>query len=123
MTCMQKWIGVIIVFSGSALTACGIGGFWMTGSPFPSHVIPYRDRWEKPGMTEASRAQDWVTCGGDADGGSSMHVKRMLPGETNEQADIRQEFALQRCMIRAGYRYTGNCESAYAKARPLCGAP
>lgn len=106
------------------LTGCGIGlGLFPKSSYETLHPRPYRDSWEKPGMTEASRAQDWVVCGGDADGGSSMHVKRMLPGETNEQADIRQEFALQRCMIRAGYRYTGNCGSAYAKTQPSCGAP
>jgi len=102
----------------------GIGGQWMTGNPFyVYHPTPYRDSWTKRDATEEGRQADWVACGGDADGGSSMHVKRMLPGETNEQARTRQEFALQRCMIQAGYRYTGNCSSADMKARPLCGAP
>ena len=106
------------------LAGCGIGlGLFPKSSYEALHPKPYRSLWTRSDMTEEGRRADWVMCGGDADGGSSMHVKRMLPGETNEQASTRQEFALQRCMIRSGYRYTGDCSSAYMKARPLCGAP
>lgn len=86
-------------------------------------IKPYLQYWVKEGMTVDGRLRDWVACGGDPDGGFSMHVNRMLPGETNEQARTRQSFAHQRCMLRSGYRYTGNCSSADMKARPLCGAP
>ena len=48
------------------------------------HPKPYRDYWLKPGMTNEGRKADWVTCGGDVDGGFSVHVRRMLAGETNE---------------------------------------
>jgi len=77
-------------------------------------------------MTEEGRRADWIACGGDTDGGSSMDVKRMRPGETNEQGGHRQEYALQRCMLQQGYRFTGyigNCAKPYMKAAPRCGAP
>lgn len=121
---MRKTVLIAVLTTFTMMfSGCGIGGHWMTGDPFyVSHPTPYRNFWTKTDVTEQGRRADWGACGGDADGGSSMHVKRMLPGETNEQARTRQEFALQRCMVRAGYRYTGDCSSAYMQARPLCGA-
>jgi hypothetical protein len=69
------------------------------------HPKPYRDYWTKFGMTEESRTKDWVECGGDADGGFSMHVKKMLPGETNETSRLRQTSEFKACLTQRGYHY------------------
>lgn len=74
-------------------------------------------------MTEESRLQDWVACGGVESGDFGVVLEDRLPGESQSDSQNRQAAKFQRCMIRAGYRYTGDCSSAYMKARPLCGAP
>lgn len=66
---------------------------------------PYMSYWHKDGMIEEGRRADWVACGGDADGGFSMHVKRMLPGETNETSRLRQTSEFKACLAQRGYRY------------------
>jgi len=75
------------------------------------------------GMTGKSRLDDWTACGGKENGTFSWKVKQQLPDETDKAARMRQEHAFERCMIRSGYRYTGNCSSAYMKVSPLCDAP
>lgn len=112
-----------LLFLSLTQTGCGIGGHWMNGNPFREPVKPYIDYWEKEGMTEESRLNDWAACEGSENGTFSWKVKQQFPDETDEAARMRQEHAFQRCLIRSGYRYIGNCSSEYMKARPLCGAP
>jgi len=73
--------------------------------PVDRHIKPYGDCWNKTAMTDEGRKADWVACGGDADGGFSMHVKRMLPEETNETSRLRQSSALKVCLTQRGYHY------------------
>jgi len=114
----------LLLFLSFTQTGCGIGGHWMNGNPFNDRPVKsYSDFWEKEGMTKKNRRDDWTACGGNENGTFSWKVKQQLPDETDKAARMRQEFAFQRCMIRSGYRYTGNCSSEYMKARPLCGAP
>ena len=112
-----------IAIVSNLLTACGIGGFWMEGNPFPTPVKPYLHYWEKSGMTEDRRLSDWLACGGDKDGDFSWKSRKQLAGESNEQSSRRQRDDHQRCMIQRGYRYTGKCSDPDMKSRPLCGAP
>ncbi len=77
----------------------------MNGNPFPSSVRPYMSYWHKDGITEEAQKIDWVTCGGDVDGGFSMHVKKMRPGETNETSRLRQSSELRTCLTQRGYRH------------------
>jgi len=86
-------------------------------------IKPYLAYWQKEGMTEEGRLKDWVACGGNERGTFSWKVKQQLPDETDDAARTRQNFAFQRCMIRSGYHYTGDCSSKYMRSRPLCGAP
>lgn len=95
----------------------------MNGNPFREPVKPYIDYWEKEGITEESRLNDWIVCGGHADGGFRLDRNKRKTDESIDTYQTRLEFEFQRCMIRSGYRYTGNCSSEYMKARPLCGAP
>lgn len=100
----------------------------MTGDPFyKPDIKPYITYWEKEGMTENVRQEDSVSCrsGGVTPGGiyKPDFDKALLPGETESEAYNRLIIDWQRCMIRGGYHYTGNCFSDWAKTRPACGAP
>tara|TARA_R110000851_G_scaffold254667_2_gene407250 strand:- start:3564 stop:3983 length:420 start_codon:yes stop_codon:yes gene_type:complete len=86
-------------------------------------IKPFIAYWEKNGMTEESRLEDWIACEGNENGTFSWKVERQLPNETDEATRTRQEYTFQRCMISSGYHYTGDCSSKYMQARPLCGAP
>lgn len=120
---MKLWKLVwVILCLGIALSGCGIGGYWMTGDPFyKPDIKPYIAYWHKEGMTEESRLHDWVACGGHPDGGFRLDRNKRKTDESTDTFQTRLEFEFQRCMIRSGYRYTGNCSSEYMKARPLCG--
>ncbi|HMM55832.1 MAG TPA: hypothetical protein PKC23_12525 [Candidatus Desulfobacillus sp.] len=87
------------------------------------NIKSYMEYWTKDGMTAESRVRDWVACGGQPNGNFGLDSRKRLPGEEYSNYRTRLEFEFQRCMIRNGYRYTGNCSSEYMKARPLCGAP
>ncbi len=96
----------------------------MNGNPFyEPDIKPYISYWQKDGMTEKSRLNDWVACGGLPDGSFALDRKKRLPDENSDTFRTRLEFEFQRCLLQNSYRYTGNCTSAYMKARPLCGAP
>lgn len=112
-----------LLFLGLTQTGCGIGGYWMNGNPFREPVKPYIDYWDKEGMTKESRLNDWIVCGGHPDGGFRLDRNKRTTDESIDTYQTRLEFEFQRCMIRSGYRYMGNCSSEYMKARPLCGAP
>ncbi len=105
-------------------TGCGIGGHWMNGDPFyKPYIKPYIAYWTKEGITEESRLNDWVECGGLPDGSFALDRKKRLPEESSDIFRTRLEFEFQRCMLRANYHYTGNCSSEHMKARPLCNSP
>ncbi len=105
-------------------TGCGIGGHWMTGDPSAGvNVKPYIAYWEKEGMTEESRLEDWIACGGFRNGGFGINMQDRLPSESQAESQNRQQTDFQRCILSAGYHYTGDCSSDWAKTRPACGAP
>jgi len=56
-------------------------------------------------MTEEMRKVDWEDCGGNANGGFSWRVKKMLPGETDEASRLRQSLELETCLSQRGYHY------------------
>jgi len=107
---------LLIVFAGFGLSSCyqscavgdPLGMFTYCPKDVREklyHPKPYRDYWINNGVTEEGRRNDWVACGGDDDGGFSMHVKRMLSGETNEISRLHQSSDLKACLTQRGYRY------------------
>ncbi|HMM55778.1 MAG TPA: hypothetical protein PKC23_12255 [Candidatus Desulfobacillus sp.] len=92
-------------------------------SEYQKNIKSYMEYWTKDGMTAESRVRDWVACGGQPNGNFSLDSRKRLPGEEYNAYLNRLEAEFERCMIRNGYRYTGNCSSDYMKASPLCGAP
>ncbi|MEJ7029227.1 hypothetical protein, partial [Ralstonia solanacearum] len=99
---------------------------WMT---CVSDSKPYIEKWDKPGMTSDTRDQDSANCGG----GSGSHApgfsqKRIneekRPGEKESSAYARLFYNWERCMIKKGYRFTGECyNNEISRASPACGAP
>ena len=122
---MKRFQVVSTAFLFFALVGCGtqVALSGKARTEYLKSIKPYIAYWEKAGMTEERRRQDWLACGGNERGTFSWKVKQQLPDESDEIARIRQEHAFERCMIRAGYRYTGNCSSEDMKSQPLCGAP
>ena len=62
MNAVSRLFAIVIV--SNLLVACGIGGFWMEGNPFPTPIKPYLRHLEKPGVTDEQRREDCRTCGG-----------------------------------------------------------
>lgn len=94
--------------------------------PWPDHI----EYWYKAGTTAAQRIQDSIDCKGHANGlpvESKVNLEAaMLPGEEDtEQARGRLFHNLERCMLKKGYQYTGECNMGYQfhRDRPACGAP
>lgn len=125
----QKF-AVCIFVSSALLSGCGIGGFWMNGDPSAGkNIKPYIEKWDKPGMTPDSRDQDAASCGG----GSGSHApgfsqkkinEERRPGEKENSAYARLFYNWERCMIKKGYRFTGECyDNEISRASPACGAP
>ena len=66
-------------------------------------IKPFIAYWEKSGMTEESRLEVWIACGGNENGTFSWKVKQQLPNENDEDSRTRQDYTFQRCMISSGY--------------------
>ncbi|ABR91906.1 Uncharacterized conserved protein [Janthinobacterium sp. Marseille] len=102
----KNYLGVLAFGMALLLAGCGIGlGLAPRSSYDTYHPKPYRDYWIKSSMTEEGRKVDWIACGGDADGGTSMHVQKMLSNETKETSRLRQTSELKACLSQRGYRY------------------
>lgn len=115
------------------LSGCGIGGFWMNGSPFTAPSKPYLQRWEKPDISPEQRRYDSRGCGSDWPETAaypddvSFSNERMnttkKPGENVYATDRRLFDDWQRCMLKKGYVYTGMCQDTeISRSRPACGA-
>lgn len=65
--------------------------------------IPLRDFWEKPNMTDKTRKQDWVMCGGDDKGEITINTRLSARNmETlNKKADD-----ISQCMHQKDYQLT-----------------
>lgn len=100
----RKYSVFLTISMVQILMGCGLG--LAPRSPdYVYHPKPYRDYWVKQSMTEEGRKVDWIACGGDANGGLSMHVQKMLRNETKETSFLRQSSDLKACLSLRGYRY------------------
>ena len=81
---------------------------------------PFRDKWLLTGAPPAIRDRDWVDCGGNETGDYFVDHDVLDPGL---KASRQINYAIQRCMLEKGYRYTGPCNNEVTMAFPGCGAP
>lgn len=108
-------IGMFIVLNG-----CGIGGMWMNGNPFfgEEPYIPLRDYWVAGDFVPEQRNRDWIECEGHR---INSPIPRLNAKEWNEVTNA-MHLDVQRCMLKKGYHYTGQCIKSNANW-PACGAP
>lgn len=121
---------VVGVFS-TLMGCCPNGCFVLTGPAFEAlaHPTPLREQWSRLDKSDAERGPDWEKCGGYKDGGFSpkeeLLAKERAPDEKNIfAAHDRLYRELQRCMIRNGYAFIGECyDNEISRSLPACGAP
>ncbi|GGP23017.1 hypothetical protein [Silvimonas iriomotensis] len=122
---------------GILLAGCCPGGcFIATGKDVEAliNARPYLLQWAKADVTPESRRMDSRTCGSDLletvpypDGiafSQDRIQKEQQPREDDRAAYSRLFDNWQRCMLKKGYRYTGQCyDNEISRALPACGAP
>lgn len=106
----------------TSLSGCFCWGCFVPLSP-PPPSKPRIENWERAETSAETRLADWQACGGDKTGNFSRDPKDSIEGEDILQANKRQSAEHQRCLIRKGYRYIGECWNDYWKSMPACGAP
>lgn len=85
------------------------------------HPKPLFYDWQKNGVSQEKKIQDWIECGGRRDG--SYTTPDRLPEEKDDFAASKRKFyQIQRCMLINGYNFTGKCDNQITKATPGCGA-
>lgn len=111
------------------LAGCAIGNGQICGPQTPAAYCdsnaykqltqppPLRDSWV--GSSLQSRAQDWVHCGGSSDGWFDVQTNDPSGNDYNQKAKEKSH-SIQRCMLKNGYRYTGQCDSSVMKQAPAC---
>ena len=89
----------------SMLTGCELifqAGPALSGHAYDEYqksIKAYVEYWEKPGMTQESRLKDWRACGGGSNGSFGVVSQDRRPGESQDDAQNRQRFTFQRCML------------------------
>ena len=122
---------IVLLHFGVAfiLTGCGVGGFWMNGNPFPAKPGPPPiEGWNKLDASAEQRIADSIDCGGSSFGPDFSLEKvqaERVPGEYLMKPSARLNHNWERCMLKKGYQYTGECDFDYQfyRERPACGAP
>lgn len=97
-----------------ALAGCGtqIGISGKARGDYLKSIKSYGDYWVKAGMTKARQREDWMACGGRANGAYSSDAPSGSTNEVLSKADKKKRKALGDCMSAKGYR-----SSAPARAR------
>ncbi|MEX3948283.1 hypothetical protein AB4Y40_11095 [Paraburkholderia sp. EG287B] len=96
-----------------------------TGEAYERAISPstsHSDSWEKAGVSEEQKRDDWIACGGKRNGLFDPPYNRKSDGDAGAFF-ARENRKLQRCLIGKGYRFTGQCIHDMAKTEPACGAP
>lgn len=112
---MKEFGLLLVVLSlSSALFGCGIEPA-LSGRAYDEYqksIKSYGDYWVKAGMTKARQREDWMACGGRANGAYSSDAPSGSTNEVLSKADKKKRKALGDCMSAKGYR-----SSAPARAR------
>ena len=123
---MKRFIQVnAVLWLSTILSGCGIG-LGLFPYAVNHNIKPYLQYWEKEGATSSDRQSDSRECGSTllptARGQDDI---ALTPNgmKYDEKSYDRAMDEWQRCMIKKGYRFAGNCNSESAKEQPACGAP
>jgi len=93
--------------------------------PVDRNIKPYLHYWEKSGVRAEQRLADGTRCGGGykepnmpSFSKEAISVARLAGGKDDNQAYSQLFHDWERCMLKKGYRYTGNCDAE----TPACDA-
>lgn len=101
------------------LAACTIGNGRICGPQTPAvycdreayerlmHPKGYGEYWVKEGMTKHGWQQDWLACGGMADGGYSDDAPSGSSNAVMTAANKKKINDLKICMSSKGYHFSG----------------
>ncbi len=136
---MNCWVcfGGAICISSILLTSCTIGNGTICGPQTPLIYCDsganqramnrkrYIEWWGKTNLSTDQRSRDWVACGGYVGGDYGPPFDQLRqekrPDEVGESAAYeRLSHEFQRCMLKNGYYYTGNCNSKAMRLEPMC---
>jgi len=126
----------LLVFTCVVMTGCTIGNGRICGFQTPAIDCdkaayerlqkPYVEKWQKLGMTVAQRDQDTLSCGSVIAGpGAPSFTRAALQAEEKPGDDLSDDAFTrlhrhwQRCMLKKGYHYTGDCSGK--TSTPACG--
>jgi hypothetical protein len=89
---------------------------------------PYIESWRHPTLSAEQRHADAVSCGlKDPNYGRRFNQEEInasrLPSEKDMETYYRLGNVWQRCMLKKGYLWNGDCNGEIARTRPACGAP
>lgn len=129
---------VSIVLISFLMTGCSIGNGRICGPQTPAincnkegyerlmDTTPYIEKWKKENGTPGGRDVASEECGGGRGKYAPVIPDKViqaerLPGESKDKAYDRLRINWQRCMVKKGYRYTGECYGT--RNTPACGAP
>jgi len=89
-------------------------------------AIPYLQYWKKSGMTVDGRREDSISCGANDDhlDDVAFSKEKIAKAQFSSEASIatyhRLRFEWQRCMIKKGYRFTGDCRVEFPDSPVSC---
>lgn len=89
------------------------------------YSTPSSNWWEKDKTSDVSRIVDWIDCGGDYLGQFDAPNREEKEGADAASTSARfseKYYEIHRCMMKKGYRFTGQCETESAKKTPACQA-
>jgi len=131
----------LLIVMATALTGCTFGNGMICGPQTPlaycnreayqrlAHPKPYLENWEKSPINPAERSMDSANCGGGSSNNAPNFSQEGLaaasqPGEKEYETRIRLHHNWERCMLKKGYRFSGECyNNQTSRAKPACGAP
>lgn len=117
MRCSLK-LGIVLPFS-LLFAACTIGNGRICGPQTPAvycdreayerlmHPKGYGEYWVKDGMTVENWRQDWVACGGMADGGYGTDAPSGSSSAVLSASASQKREKLGGCTSSKGYHFSG----------------
>ena len=108
-----------VIYLSVLIGACTIGNGRICGPQTPAvycdreaykrltHPKGYGEYWVKDGMTIESWRQDWVKCGGMADGGYSTDAPSGSSSAVLSASASQKREKLGACMASKGYHFSG----------------
>ena len=117
----KNYLLLVCLVGPGLMTGCCPTGCFVQTKSFPSP--PDLGFWEKFGVSDEQKEADWISCGGQKDGFLNPPVEGGRDTKFIYEEWEMKNITFQRCLMGKGYRWTGQCTSAWMKTTPACGTP